>query len=129
LSDPHTKQHLEFLDNSLFPQLAGSGGANITQIENRNKKRKVSILLTNNDEIHRLNLEYRGKNKPTNVLSFPNLSEDELRSLPKNPPYPIMLGDLALAFETLLEESTFEKKPFLDHFNYLIVHDMLHLLG
>lgn len=92
-------------------------------------KVEVSILLTNNDEIHRLNLEYRGKNKPTNVLSFPNLSEDELRSLPKNPLYPIMLGDLALAFETLLEESTFEKKPFLDHFNHLIVHGMLHLLG
>ncbi len=92
-------------------------------------KVEVSVLLTNNDEIHALNLEYRGKNKPTNVLSFPNLSEDELRNLPKNPPYPIMLGDLALAFETLLEESNLEKKPFLDHFNHLIVHGMLHLLG
>jgi probable rRNA maturation factor len=92
-------------------------------------KVEVSVLLTNNDEVHTLNLEYRGKNKPTNVLSFPNLSEDELRALPKNSPYPIMLGDLVLAFETLLEESAFEKKPFLDHFNHLIVHGMLHLLG
>lgn len=92
-------------------------------------KVEVSVLLTNNDEVHTLNLEYRGKNKPTNVLSFPNLSEDELRALPKNSPYPIMLGDLVLAFETLLEESTLEKKPFLDHFNHLIVHGMLHLLG
>ncbi len=92
-------------------------------------KVEVSILLTHNDEIHALNLEYRGKDKPTNVLSFPNLSENELRLLPKNPPYPTMLGDLVLAFETLLEESSVEKKPFLDHFNHLVVHGMLHLLG
>lgn len=90
---------------------------------------EVSILLTNNIEIQALNKEYRGKDKPTNVLSFPNLNEDDLRFLPKNPIYPVMLGDLVLAFETLLEESALEKKPFLDHFNHLVVHGMLHLLG
>ena len=92
-------------------------------------KVEVSILLTNNDEIHALNLEYRGKDKPTNVLSFSSLSEEELRFLPKSHPYPIMLGDLVFAFETLLEEAKIEKKPFLDHFNHLVVHGMLHLLG
>ncbi len=90
---------------------------------------EVSILLTNNDEIQALNLEYRDKDKPTNVLSFSSLSEEELRFLPKTSPYPIMLGDLVLAFETLLEEVRVEKKPFLDHFNHLVVHGMLHLLG
>ena len=92
-------------------------------------KVEVSILLTNDKEINALNLEYRGKDKPTNVLSFPNLTQNELKLLPKNAPYPSMLGDLFLSFETLLEESNSEKKPFLDHFNHLVVHGMLHLLG
>ena len=92
-------------------------------------KVEVSVLFINNAEIHALNLEYRGKDKPTNVLSFPNLSEDELSCLPKNSPYPVMLGDLVFGFETLLEEVKIEKKPFLDHFNHLVVHGMLHLLG
>ena len=47
-------------------------------------KVEVSVLFTNNAEIHALNLEYRGKDKPTNVLSFPNLSEDELSFLFRN---------------------------------------------
>jgi len=92
-------------------------------------KVEVSILLTNNAEIHALNLEYRDKDKPTNVLSFPNLSEEELRFLHKEQAHPVMLGDLVLAFETLLEETKEEKKTFLDHFNHLTVHGMLHLLG
>ena len=90
---------------------------------------EISILLTNDAEIQALNSEYRGKDKPTNVLSFPNLSEEELRFLHKVQVHPVMLGDLVLAFETLLEEAKNEKKPFLDHFNHLVVHGMLHLLG
>lgn len=92
-------------------------------------KTEVSILLTNNEEIQKLNKEFRGKDKPTNVLSFPNLTESELYAVNKTSPYPIMLGDLVLAFETILEESLLEKKTFLDHFNHLVVHGMLHLLG
>ena len=92
-------------------------------------KSEVSILLTNNDEVHKLNKQFRNVDKPTNVLSFPNLTDDELSSMSKNSPYPIMLGDLALAFETILNESMLETKTFLDHFNHLIVHGMLHLLG
>ncbi len=92
-------------------------------------KTEVSILLTNNTEVHKLNKQFRNIDKPTNVLSFPNLTEDELRATHKNAPYPIMLGDLALAFETLLSESLIAKKTFLDHFNHLVVHGMLHLLG
>ena len=92
-------------------------------------KTEVSILLTNDGEVHKLNKQFRNIDKPTNVLSFPNLTESELRATHKNTPYPIMLGDLALAFETLLSESLVTKKNFLDHFNHLVVHGMLHLLG
>lgn len=92
-------------------------------------KFEVSILLTNNDEIHKLNKQFRNKDRPTNVLSFPSLTEEELRIINKNSLQPNMLGDLALAFETLLCESLVEKKTFLDHFNHLVVHGILHLLG
>ena len=92
-------------------------------------KAEVSILLTNDEEIQKLNKEFRNKDKPTNVLSFPNLTEEELYNVSKNAPHPAMLGDLVLAFETLLQESLIEKKTFLDHFNHLVVHGMLHLLG
>ncbi|MCE2716690.1 MAG: rRNA maturation RNase YbeY [Pseudomonadota bacterium] len=92
-------------------------------------KVEISILLTNNTEIHDLNLKYRGKDKPTNVLSFPNLNQEELNDVDKDREFPVMLGDVVLAFETLLDEATQAKKNFLDHFNHLIVHGMLHLLG
>lgn len=90
---------------------------------------EISILLTNDEEIHALNLAYRGKDKPTNVLSFPSLDKDDLNFLHKDQVYPIMLGDIALAFETIDNEATQEKKNFLDHFHHLVVHGMLHLLG
>lgn len=101
----------------------------ILTILNFQAKAEISVLLTNDAEIQKLNNEFRKKNKPTNVLSFPNLTENELCAINKNVPYPIMLGDLVLAFETILDESLQEKKTFLDHFNHLVVHGMLHLLG
>lgn len=94
-----------------------------------NSKLEVSILLTNDEEISILNKNYRNKDKPTNVLSFPNLSLEEIQNLHKQSPYPIMLGDIALAFETILNEAKNENKIFLNHFYHLIVHGMLHLLG
>lgn len=91
---------------------------------------EVSVLLTGAAEIHNLNLKYRGNDKPTNVLSFPNLNKEDLSLLHKeNHIYPVMIGDIVLAFEVLLEESLQEKKKFLDHFNHLVVHGILHLLG
>jgi probable rRNA maturation factor len=92
-------------------------------------KIELSVLLTNDSEIKVLNKQYRGKDKPTNVLSFPNLSIEEIRTIPINSPYPIMLGDIALAFEAILLEAKTENKTFLHHFYHLVVHGMLHLLG
>lgn len=80
---------------------------------------EVSILLAHNDLVQTLNREYRGKDKPTNVLSF---ESDE--------PGPHMpLGDIILARETLIKESEEQLKPLKEHFIHLIVHGTLHLLG
>lgn len=80
---------------------------------------ELSVLLAHDDLIQTLNREYRGKDKPTNVLSFPS---EEQR--PEG-----TLGDIILARETLLRESDEQLKPVKDHFIHLIVHATLHLLG
>jgi probable rRNA maturation factor len=70
-----------------------------------------------------LNRDWRGKDKPTNVLSFP--------AMPVTPggAVPPMLGDIALAFETVAAEAALEGKSFDHHLVHLIVHGLLHLLG
>ncbi len=76
----------------------------------------LSVVLTNDAEIKALNREYRGKNKPTNVLSFPMGEGGEL-------------GDIVLAFETVKAEAKAQKKTLRAHTAHLIVHGCLHLLG
>ncbi len=86
---------------------------------------EVSVLLANDDLIRTLNRTYRGKDAPTNVLSFPLLSEDE----PLAPEGPVALGDIVVSFETLRSESHTALKRFADHMTHLVVHGALHLVG
>jgi probable rRNA maturation factor len=88
---------------------------------------EVNIKLTNDAEVQILNRQFRHKDKPTNVLSFPALTEKDIQSLPAD--FPLMLGDIALAFETIKREATEQKKPLVHHVSHLIVHGLLHLLG
>ena len=80
----------------------------------------VSIFLTSNKEIKKLNNQYRNKNKPTNVLSFPMQSSSDGIHL---------LGDIVLSNQTLLEESIKQKVTKYDHLCKMTIHGMLHLLG
>jgi probable rRNA maturation factor len=93
-----------------------------------NDRLSVSLLFTSDGEVHSLNREWRGKDKPTNVLSFPMLERDDLLALsPAGPPE--MLGDIALAYETCAREAA-EKGISLDHHAaHLIIHGLLHLAG
>jgi probable rRNA maturation factor len=85
---------------------------------------EVSVLLTGDAAIRELNRSWRGKDSPTNVLSFP--SGDETAP---GPGLPVFLGDLALALETVLREAGAEGKRPADHLVHLLVHGTLHLLG
>lgn len=99
-----------------------------TAPELANPRLSVSLLFTDDAEVHALNGEWRGKDKPTNVLSFPMLARDELLALPTDGP-PELLGDVVLAFETCAREAV-EKGMALDaHAAHLIVHGLLHLAG
>ena len=83
---------------------------------------ELSLLLTDDAAVQTLNRAWRGQNKATNVLSFP---------APEHPgiPGPRHLGDVALAYETLVREAEAERKSLRDHTAHLIVHGTLHLLG
>jgi probable rRNA maturation factor len=87
---------------------------------------EIAVMLTDDAGIRTLNSNWRGIDKPTNVLSFPALqptgdgSPDEA---------PRMLGDIAIAFETTRGEADNEQTPFDHHLSHLAVHGFLHLIG
>lgn len=93
-----------------------------------NPRLSASLLFTTDAEVHALNREWRGRDKPTNVLSFPMLERAALLELAPDGP-PEMLGDLALAFETCAREAQEKSIPLEHHAAHLIVHGMLHLAG
>jgi probable rRNA maturation factor len=78
----------------------------------------VTILLSDDAALKRLNRDFRGKNKPTNVLSFPAVDNPEGH-----------LGDLALAFGVTAGEAEAGGKSLTDHASHLVVHGVLHILG
>lgn len=93
-----------------------------------NRKFSLNVCLSDNAEVHRLNKEFRGIDKPTNVLSFASIDDDEFwDSLDdeKNNE----LGDIILAFETLDEEAKIKGISVYAHYCHLLVHGFLHLLG
>ncbi len=75
-----------------------------------------------------MNHEWRGKDKPTNVLSFPMLVRAELLALAPDGP-PVLLGDIALAYESCAREAAEKAIPLDAHAAHLIVHGLLHLAG
>lgn len=93
-----------------------------------NPRLAVSLLFTSDAEVHTLNREWRARDKPTNVLSFPMLERQELEALaPEGPPE--MLGDIALANETCAREAAEKGITLEAHVTHLIVHGLLHLAG
>ena len=91
----------------------------------------VSIKLSDNAEVQALNREWRDKDKPTNVLSFPMLDDAELDALLTGSydASEIMLGDIILAHETCAAEAKEKDVPIAHHATHLVIHGMLHLLG
>jgi probable rRNA maturation factor len=102
---------------SAFPQLA------TTQ-----RPVEISVLLTGDDQVRELNAEYRGKRKPTNVLSFPMVDVDDL--LKANVAGPeLLLGDIIVAHGVCEAEAADKGVSVEQHATHLIVHGTLHLLG
>ena len=93
-----------------------------------NPRLAASLLFTSDAEVHDLNRQWRGKDRPTNVLSFPMLERAELLALsPAGPP--ALLGDIALALETCAREAGDKGISLEHHTAHLIIHGLLHLAG
>jgi probable rRNA maturation factor len=86
---------------------------------------ELAVMLTDDAGIRTLNGNWRGIDKPTNVLSFPALQP----TAGAPPDAPRMLGDIAIAYETTRREAESENKPFAHHLSHLAVHGFLHLAG
>jgi len=83
---------------------------------------EVAVMLTDDESIRQLNAQWRGLDKPTNVLSFPAGDGAGM-------PGQAHLGDIAIAFETVAREAQAENKAFADHLAHLAIHGYLHLIG
>ena len=103
---------------SAFPQLADSS-----------RPIELSVRLAGDEEVRGLNAHWRGKDKPTNVLSFPMAEAYELEQADEDRPGGIMLGDLILARGVCEREAAEKGVPVEQHATHLLVHGTLHLLG
>ena len=91
---------------------------------------EISVRLTTDAEVRMLNAEYRHKDQPTNVLSFPMVQPDLLDTIGQNSDDgEVLLGDIVLAYETCAREAEEKGISVADHATHLIVHGTLHLLG
>ncbi len=91
---------------------------------------EIAIRLTSDAEVHQLNNQYRQKDKPTNVLSFPMIEPDLIEALTQNSDDgEVILGDIVLAFGVCATEAAEKGISVTDHATHLIVHGVLHLLG
>jgi probable rRNA maturation factor len=89
------------------------------QLAVESEPREVVIAFGADDEVHQLNRTYRGKDKPTNVLSFPTAGTTDSG----------LIGDVILAYETCAEEAEQRGLTMSDHACHLALHGVLHLLG
>lgn len=88
---------------------------------------QLCVLLTDDAQSHALNKQYRKKDAPTNVLSFPQEDLKKGTYLPKDET--VLLGDIVLAYECIQKECALTQKSLKNHVSHLVLHGFLHLLG
>ena len=101
---------------------ARAAGATLARVAGVPPGAEVSMLLCDDDTVSDLNSRYRGQAGPTNVLSFPN-------GYAGAGPESNLLGDVAIAYETVSAEAEAAHLAIIDHLTHLVVHGVLHLLG
>lgn len=89
----------------------------------------VNLSLSNDEEVHRLNKEFRNMDKPTNVLSFANIDAPDFGEELADCDNVLELGDIIIALETMEKEAKEQNISLHDHLSHLLVHGLLHLLG
>lgn len=112
---------------ALANHAAEATAATATELAHENML--VSLVMADDEEVHALNKQWRAKDKPTNVLSFPMLSREEVLHAAKDTDAPGMLGDLILAHGVCTREAADKNVSVEVHATHLIVHGLLHLAG
>ena len=93
-----------------------------------NKPLTISVCLSNDEHVHELNRDFRGMDKPTNVLSFANVDFADFKT--ENEVFDeIDLGNIIISYETMQKEADIEKITLYAHFCHLLTHGILHILG
>ena len=119
------EQVAEKVKNAVFGYLREHENLDFLQAE---KPLKISVCLSDDTTVQRLNKEYRNMDKPTNVLSFANLDFAGF-SVENEPFAEIELGDIILAYETMEREAEEQQVTLYAHFCHLLTHGFLHLSG
>lgn len=88
----------------------------VTSALEKESDKEISIVLANDSIIQTLNKDFRGKDKPTNVLSFP---QNDVK----------MLGDVIISLDTIKREAEEQEKTLKNHYTHMLIHGTLHLLG
>lgn len=110
------------IDSDLWQCIEGLEAICFRAADAVNASGSADLLLTDNTAMHALNKEWRGKDKPTDVLSFPNDLD-----LPDGPG--AFLGDVAIGFEILKSDAAAGGKTLEAHLSHLLIHGLLHLKG
>ncbi|TKB46022.1 rRNA maturation RNase YbeY [Thalassotalea mangrovi] len=108
-------------DNQELPSLAQLQLWIDTALSQYSKDAELTVRIATDEESRQLNREYRGKDKPTNVLSFPF-------EVPEGVDINL-LGDLVVCAEVVRQEALTQNKALMDHWAHMIIHGCLHLLG
>lgn len=118
-----------FAQKKLISNIIKETLVNISAFE-KLKGVEIAVLLTDNNKMQELNLEFRGKNTPTNVLSFPDteIKPSDLLEFCNSNEY-IYIGDIAIGYDIVKQEAMDLNITMQDHFSHLIVHGILHLIG
>jgi len=123
---------LEIEDPRWEPALPNAGalieqaiGLALTDIDRASRTIEVGVRLVDDGTIQALNRDWRGRDKPTNVLSFPLGDPGPIT----DPDFPWLLGDIVMSFDTVLAESIRDGKALNHHVVHLAIHATLHLIG
>jgi probable rRNA maturation factor len=132
ISDTAPRLALEIEDPRWIPALPNVGALieqaialALADVDRASRTIEVGVRLVDDGTIQALNRDWRGRDKPTNVLSFPLGDPGPVT----DPDFPWLIGDIVMSFDTVLAESVRDGKPLDHHVVHLAIHAALHLIG
>lgn len=121
----HKLPNVQSLSEDIFDKVINNM---VPQWLNNKETVTVNIALSNDEEIRQLNAEFRNIDKPTNILSFANIDDEEFEAYLSRS-NDIELGDIMISLQTIIAQSQEQNVTLHDHYIHILIHGILHLLG